>query len=153
VAVKGGEARRGQRLVHRRPHLDPRIAIGDPCGEIGELVREIGIEQLGVARPRTMVEESSDDPDPALAKHRQPLVRPGEVQLVGPVGGDRFPEDRVANRLDPEAGDQVDVAPTLEVAGLRALVSKLVAEANDGAFDPSPKLKWSRIALFVRHPN
>jgi hypothetical protein len=86
VAVKGREARGRERLVDRRPHLDPGIAVGDAGGVIGELLREIGIEQAGVARAGAMVEQPADDFDAALPQHRQPLVAHEKSSFSGLSG-------------------------------------------------------------------
>ena len=58
-------------------HLpDPRIALGDTRGIIGELAREIGIEKVGISRPGAVMEQAADHLDAALVEHREPLVGP-----------------------------------------------------------------------------
>ncbi len=138
MAVEAGEAGGGERLVDRGPHLDPRIALGDPGGIIGQLRREVRIEQVGVARARAVMEEAADHLDAALAKHGEPVVGPGEIELVRAFRSDRLPQDRESDRRQAEPGHQVDVRPPVAVTGLRCLVSIRVVEPDNGAFGASP---------------
>ena len=69
MAVEGGKTRRRQRLVHRRPHLDPGVPLRHARGVIGQLLRKVAVQQLGVARPGSVMGEAADDADAALAKH------------------------------------------------------------------------------------
>ena len=101
MSVKRGKSRCGQRLIDRRPAPYPRIAFRHNGREIGKFAREIGIEKIGISRAGTVMEETGDHIYPALAKHGQPVVGPGKIELVGTVGGNGLPQDRITDRAQP----------------------------------------------------
>jgi hypothetical protein len=138
VAVESGEARGGERLVDRGPHLDPGVTVGDARGIIGQLLREIGVEQLGIKRARAVMDEAANHVDAALAEHRQPVVGPGEIELVRPLRRHGLPQDREPDRGQAEVRHQVEVDAPVPVAGFRCLISIRVLEADNGAFGASP---------------
>ena len=84
------------------------------------------------------MEKSADHLDPALAKHCEAIVGPGEVEPVRPLGRDRFPQDREAHGRQAEIGHQVDIAAPVPVAGFRRLIPIRILEPDDGAFGASP---------------
>jgi hypothetical protein len=95
--------------------------------------------------------EAADYLYAALAQHGQALVGPRPVALVGTIGGDRFPQDRIADGGDAEIGDEIHVGAAVEVTGLRGLVAKHVAEADDRALDASPQFQRSGVAESFGH--
>jgi len=88
-----------------------------------------------------MMEQAPDDLDPTLLKSGKALVGPTEVELVRMVGGDAFPQERVADRRDAEPCDQVDVRRPAAMAGLGGLVAPPVADPYDRAFRPAPEFE------------
>jgi hypothetical protein len=97
-------------------------------------------------RARAVVEQAGDHLDAALAEHRQPVVGPGEVELVRPVRGDGLPQDGEAKRGDSEIGDPIEIVASAAMAGLRRLIAPAVAQPDDGALGASPKLDRRRFA-------
>jgi hypothetical protein len=158
VAVEARETRRGERLVDRGPPFDPRIAFRHARGIVAEQLWKCRIGQAGVARARPVMNEATDDGNAKLAQPRQPNVVPREVELVGPVGRHRFPDDGIAHRLDPQSGDRVQVVEPGVMPGLDDLVPEVVADANDRAFNPAPELQrfqglgHARLLLLVTRP-
>src|SRR6185503_10170042 len=130
-----------QRLVDGRPAVDPRISPGHGTRVACKERREFGIEQLRVARPRSMMEQAGDNPDPVLFQPAEALVVPGEIELTRTFGRNRFPQDGVAHSPDPELRHRVDIAQPGGVPGLDDLVAEFVTDANQRTFDSAPKLE------------
>ena len=84
------------------------------------------------------MEEAADHRDAAFAQHREPVVAPGEVEPVRPLGSDGFPQDREAHGGDAEPGDEIEILAPVAMAGFGCLVSIRVVEADEGAFGASP---------------
>ena len=141
MAVETGEARRRERLIHRRPRLDPGIAARHPLCVMCEMIRELVVEQVRVARSRPMVDESANDLDAVLAETFQALVVPAEIHLTGSFRRHGFPQDRVADGLDAELRHRVDVLQTRGMASVDDLITVIVADPHHAAFDTAPQLK------------
>ena len=82
VAVEGAEAGGGERLVDRRIGVEPRVALGDGAGVACELLGELRIEQVGIARAAAVVEKPGDGADAERLEAAEALVGPAPV-----VGG------------------------------------------------------------------
>src|SRR4051794_40849760 len=104
----------------------------------GEKARGGGIEQAGIGRAAAVMEKPGDRRDAELPHAAQPLVVPSPVGVLRPVWGNSLPQDRVAQRSDPERRDAVEVVWPGMMAGLDTLVSITVADAGDGAFETTP---------------
>jgi hypothetical protein len=114
---------------------------GDDRRIVGQLGRELGVEQVGEARAGAVVDEPADDADAQVAQLAQPLVMPREVEL-GRVAGDHpFPHDRIAHRANAELGDRIEIRQAEGVTGLDQLVAVIVTDPHDRAFHPAPKLE------------
>ncbi len=94
--IERREPGRGQRLVHGRPVVDPRISLRDRAGETGEPLRKTRIHQVGVGRARAMMDKSGDRTDTQLAQAAQALVGPGPVETLRRLGRDPFPQHGVS---------------------------------------------------------
>jgi hypothetical protein len=147
MAVEAAETRRRERLVDGREHVHPRIARRNPLGVSSEELREMGVDEAGVARAAAVVDEARDRRDAELAQAREALVRPAPIASVGIVRCNHLPHDRVAQRADPERRDGVEVRDPVEMARLFDLVAEFVADLNDRALKTAPKLK----RLLTRH--
>ena len=141
MAVQRGEARGRQRLVDRRPVGDPIVALRDLRREPGQLFGEAGIEQIGIARPAAMMEQSGDRPDPERAQPRQTRVAPCPVARSEAVGRDTLPQQRIAESRDAERGESVEVLDAILMPGQPDLVSEAVPHPVDGALDAAPEFE------------
>ncbi len=86
------------------------------------------------------MDQADDGPDLERAHALEALVAPGEVELVGTARRVALPQHGVAQGLDPEAREQVEVVDASLVAGADRLVEDVIADAVDGAFVPAPEL-------------
>src|SRR5215218_5567792 len=141
VAVERAEARGRQRFIDGGVALNPGITPGDAHGVAGEKLRKAWIEQIGIARPAAVVDEAGDRRDAEPSKTVEALVVPGPVRFVGPVRGDRLPQDGVAQRPKPKRRDPVEIVDPIAMAGLQALVAEIVGDPRDRAFQSAPHLK------------
>ena len=141
VAVQPGEPRGRDRLVHRGPVLDPPVARGHRVGVGGELLGELRVQQVGVARPRAVVQQADDRRQPEAAQPCQSRVVPSPVPQVGMVWRHPLPQHGVAQDANPERSHPVQVVVPLEVARLAELVAPLVADAHHAAFKATPHLE------------
>ncbi len=141
--IEGGEPRGGQRLVHRGPVGDPRITLGDRGGEARQCTREPRIHQTGVRRPRSVVQQAGDRADPELLQAAEPLVDPAPVEAVGRLWRNALPKHRITQRLEPQAGEQLQIPGPGLVTATQGLVEEPVADAVDGAFVAAPQFQVS----------
>ena len=135
-AVERREARRRQRFVDRRPAPDPRKPAGDTFGIVREAPRKGGIEQIGVERPRAMMQQRHDRLDAARPQ-------PFEAQR-GPIEIVVFPQDRKTGCCDLQIGNQIDIAQARAKARLGALIAHgRGADPSDARFGRRPDLDHS----------
>ncbi len=145
MAVESREAGGGQRLVDRRPGLDPGVALRDLGSKVGQAGRKRRVEQVGVAGTAAVMDQSDKGTNAEFPKPFQPLVRPSPIGRLKPVGCHPLPKHGVTDRLETEFGEAVQVRQSIVVAAQAALVEVPVARAVYRAFDTTPELD-------VRHP-
>src|SRR3954452_6426843 len=119
-----------------------RIPRGDIAAVAPQQVRPGRIQHVGIGRAAAMVAKPRDSSDVQFLQALQTNVVPGEIGSVGAVRRNSLPEHGVANRLDPEAGDPVEIFDTLTMFRLCTLVAEVVADPCDRALQSAPKLKW-----------
>ncbi len=141
--IEGGKAGRGQGFVDRRPLADPGVALGDSRRETLETAREAGIDQAGVARAGAVVHQAGDGAHLQFAQAAQALVRPPPVEAVRRVRRDPLPEHRIAQRLEAQPREQVEIAEPLLMAASQRLVEEPVADPVHRALMPAPQLQLS----------
>ena len=139
MAVEPGEPGGRQRLVDRRPGVDPRIALRHRTGVRGELRRKRRVEQVGVARSAAVVQQSADRGETELAHAREARVGPRPVESVRRVGRDPFPQQRKANALRPQRRQPIDVVQPLGEAARLQLVEPALADAIDRRLSSHPQ--------------
>src|SRR5690606_5457354 len=104
--VHAAEACGRQRFVYWRVGIDPRVPLRHlPC-EPDQPVDEIGIEQPSGQRPRAVMDQSDDRPDPEFTQPTQSRVGGAPVDLPTMV---MFPEDGIAKGPDAERGNTFEV--------------------------------------------
>ena len=143
-AVQPREAGRGERLVHGRPVLHPRVALGDQCGVPGESAGEVGVDEARVRGAAAVVREPDDGTDAERPEARQLRVRPAPVDLttgVLAVGRVLLPEHRVAQRADAQAREAFDVARAREVPVALELAEIRVTHPVDRGLQTAPQLE------------
>ncbi len=86
-----------------------------------------------------MMKQSRCDGD---AKALQPVkltIVPSPAAGTGVAFVNAFPQDRIADRPDPERRDQVEILfAALVMSCLANLVTPDIADTNDAALEPSP---------------
>ena len=151
VPVEAAEARRGQRLIDRRKHLDARITAGNHCRVLGQQLGKFGIEQICVMRAAAMMDEPSDRRDPQTGKPREPGVVPVPIGAVRVVRSHLLPKHRVSQNAKPQFGDGIQVFRSMTVAGLQKLVAEGVVHPGNCALDSAPDFdRWSAETGFRR---
>ena len=68
------------------------------------------------------------------------FVRPAPVPLIGMGGRDPLPQDGIAQRLDAQTSEQVEVFQPLLVPRTHSLIHELVAHPVHRALVAAPKL-------------
>ena len=152
MAIEAAEACGGQRLVDGRPVPDPGIAFRDRAGVAGQADHEAVADQVGVAGAAAVVHQAHDRPHAKLAKTRQPGVRPAPVARLRIVRRDAFPQHRIADRLEPESGEQLQVGWPVVVAGAAGLVAEPAPDPLHRAFVPAPQFQYRRLPQAVYGP-
>jgi hypothetical protein len=104
-----------------------------------------GIEQAGVTRAAAVVHQPRNRRDAERMQPRQAFVMPAPVALVGMLRRDRFPQDRIAQRLDAERGNGIKIGDAVGVAGLGKLIAEIVAHAGNGTFDATPQFQRNAV--------
>jgi hypothetical protein len=138
VPVQACEARGGKRLVDRRHHLHPRITLGHAGREIGELARERGIEETGVARTASVVHKPDDRLEVELAQASERAIGPRPTRFVCVGRRDLLPEHRVANGGDAEGGKAIEVVKAAAVTARFDLVEVAITDPVDRALETAP---------------
>src|SRR3546814_20134760 len=82
MAVQGGKAGGGQRLVDRRPVGDPWIALRRRPRMTRQPGCETLFQQAAIGRAAAMMDQPGDDADVKVAQPPQPFVGPLPVALV-----------------------------------------------------------------------
>src|SRR3712207_2474892 len=86
------------------------------------------------------MDEPDDGANLQLAQTREARVRPRPVRAREPFGRGALPDDRVAQGLYAERGEEFEVFGARVVAVRLELVEVAFADAVDCALDPAPKL-------------
>src|SRR3954470_7278953 len=141
MPVEAAEARGGERLVHGRVVLEPRIALGYRARKLRQLLGKARRHEACVPRAAAMVNEPGDGVDAELAQATQALVWPAPVGARRAVGRDALPEYGIAQLAHAQLGDAFQVIDALGVTAALHLAEVLVADAVDGAFDAAPQLQ------------
>ena len=146
VSVERAEARRRQRLVHRRVAVDPGVPLGDGSRVRREPLGEARIEQARRSRAAAVVDEPDDRPDAELAKPPEALVGEPPPRLRQSARSHRFPQDGVAEGGDPEGRKPFEVFGSSVVPAQLELVEVVLADSVDRALHPRPHLEGAAAA-------
>ena len=87
-----------------------------------------------------MVKQADDGSDLQLAQTVQTGVRPRPLKLPG-RDFRPLPQDGIAQSLDAELGEAVQIFDTIMMSGKARLISPVIAHPIHGALVPSPKGK------------
>ena len=140
MAIQAGKARRCERFIDRRPHVDPRVTRCDLAGKARQLFGEEGIEQICIAWPAAMMDEPCNHADPQLAQAGHARICPAPVARVWRVWGNHIPDNRVTQRLHAQTRQKVEVRQPFGMACFNNLVAVNIPHPNHTAFDAGPKL-------------
>jgi hypothetical protein len=149
-AVQAGKACRGADFVDRGVVLEPWVARGDRAGILGQRLREARVDQAGVTGAAAVVDQAGNRGHAGSAQRSQAFVGPAPVGLVDAVRGGAFPQDRIADCLDAERGEALDVAGAFCMAVAVQLAKVFFAHAVDRAFEATPQFEggsWAVRAL------
>jgi hypothetical protein len=91
--------------------------------------------------------------DPTSPKPTEPAVSPTPVGAFEAVGGDAFPQQRIANRTNSKISQAIEVAFAIGVSALLQLIGVPIANSVDRTFDAAPQLERRvRAATHVAAP-
>ena len=140
VAIEAGEARGGQRLVHRGPVGHPGVAPRGTAGEGGKLLGQGVIQQASIAGAAAVMDQPGNGGDAEAPEFAQPLVMPRPVAVLRLVRGDALPADRVAQPGEAKPGHGVEIGDAVVMPGFAELVAQGAADQDNTAFQPPPNL-------------
>ena len=109
MAIEGAEARGRQGLFDGRPILHLRITRDGGMRMGGQTPREPRIQQARIGRSRAMMDQSHNRSDREVSEPHHPLVAPAPGRKVGAIGGDAFPQDRIAKSPATQGREAVQV--------------------------------------------
>ena len=92
MAIKRRKARRGERLIDRRPLVDPGIALRNAGREISETPREtVIVEEMRVGGTAAVMDKPGNDVDAMCAQPVDPRIHALPEMLSGPIRRNAFP--------------------------------------------------------------
>src|SRR5215210_5886416 len=131
VPVQTGEASCRERLVDRRVVRHPGIPTSDRSGVLGKQQGKGGLEQIGVAGPASVVDQTYDRSYSQRLQTAETLIGPGPVRAGYTLGGGPLPEDRVTESADTQRRKALQVIRTIGVTRTLYLVEVPLAYAID----------------------
>jgi hypothetical protein len=140
-AVQAREPSRGADFVDRRVVLDPGIAARHGAGVLGQLLGESRVDQAGVARAGTVVDQADDRRDAQVLEHGQAFIGPRPVGGLDAIGCRALPQHGVADGADAERSKTFQVLQPCGMAVAIHLGEVVIAYAVDGAFQAAPQLE------------
>ena len=147
MAVEPAEPSGGQGFIDGRKVLHPWISFCYATGEPGQFDWKLRVDQIRVARPAAMVNETDDWPDAEIAKHREAPIAPPPIQR--PVALlHSLPQNRIPHSLDAQSCYALKIVEPMFVTGTAQLLKILVMDTVLRAFHASPEFQRSRHPVF-----
>ena len=137
MTIKATEPRRGERFIHRRVGIDPRITACHLFGKARQFQREFRIEQAGPIGTGAVVEQRGDGRYSGPPKRRKTFITPAPV-ISARTSFDHLPNDGVANCSQPQPLQQLHVLRTVVVARVMQLATNRGSNPYYAALQATP---------------
>lgn len=149
MPVQTAETCRGKRLVDRRVEFYPGIAAGYSFGMSRQQRRKCRIEQAGIPGAASMMNQADNRIDAELPQCMKPFIVPAQVFLRRIVRRYGFLEYRISQGPYSQRRDFSQIRQPVEVPRFVNLISNLIADSSDRAFETAPNFKLRRFFFFL----